>query len=107
MAWDASKTTMTQLTSITNTEQFFTEEVDTNPGEAIHFQFLGDFVGTTDDMIFAVYGTLDASAEQWDTQPICESYQIADTAADEETGSSLGYPVLAIAAKAVGPATEE
>jgi hypothetical protein len=70
MAWGSKNTDATQLTSITDTEQFFDEEVTLGPKEVAHVQIEIDFGGTTDDAIISVYGTLDDATEDWDTQPI-------------------------------------
>ena len=65
MAWGA-KTEATQLTSI-STEQFFDVNILPNPGELVHVEVEVDFVGSpTDDMIVAVYRTLDDTSENWD-----------------------------------------
>lgn len=71
MAW-GSKTNATQLTTIT-TEQFFSTLITLNPGETAHVQVGCDFPATpTDNLIVALYGTLDAASEVWDTEPIVE-----------------------------------
>lgn len=71
MAW-GSKTASTQLTSIT-TEQFFSQTPTLNPGETAHVEVEADFPASpTDNLIVAVYGTLDASSENWDDTPIVE-----------------------------------
>ncbi len=70
MAWGAD-TAMTQLTSITNIEQFFSTLVTLNPREIAHCQADINFVVTpTDDMILSVYTTLDAASEVWDDTPL-------------------------------------
>lgn len=72
MAW-SSKTTSTQLTSISNTEQFFSQTPTSTPRELYHVEVDVNFVVTpTDDMIVAVYTTLDASSENWDDTPFME-----------------------------------
>jgi hypothetical protein len=71
MAWQ-SKVNATQLTSIT-TEQFFNQVITLNPGEMAHVQISADFPATpTDDLIVAVYATLDDSSETWSIQPVME-----------------------------------
>jgi hypothetical protein len=71
MAW-GSKTTATQLTSIT-TEQLFDALVTLNPREMAHVQVEVDFLVTpTDHTIVAVYPTLDDSSEEWDIVPAQE-----------------------------------
>ena len=71
MAW-GSKTTSTQLTSIT-TEQFFSQTPTLNPGETAHVEVEYNPVASpTDNLVVSVYGTLDASAENWDDTPILE-----------------------------------
>lgn len=78
MAW-GSKTTATQLTSIT-TEQFFSATPTLNPGETLHCEVEANPPTTpTDDLIVAVYGTLDASSENWDDTPIMEFIIDKDT----------------------------
>ena len=71
MAW-GSKTNATQLTSIT-TEQFFSTLVTLNPGETAHCEVEANPPATpTDNLIVAIYGTLDASSESWDETPYME-----------------------------------
>ena len=71
MAW-GSKTTSTQLTSVT-TEQFFSQTPTLNPGETTHVEVDADFPASpTDYLVVAVYGTLDDSSENWDDTPILE-----------------------------------
>jgi hypothetical protein len=75
MAW-GSKQTATQLTSIT-TEQFFSfggsSYVSLNPGESAYVQVTADPPATpTDNLLVAVYGTLDASSETSDATPFME-----------------------------------
>ncbi len=65
MAW-GSDTTMTQLTTVSDTEQFFTTFVSLNPREIAHCQADINFAGTTDDMVCSIYTTLDTSSELWD-----------------------------------------
>ena len=69
MAWGA-KVDMTQLTSVSSTEQYFTTFILLNPGELSHLECELDPVGTpTDDMIINLYGTLDDGSENWDDKP--------------------------------------
>lgn len=69
MAW-GSKTGATQLTSISDTEQFFDATPALNPRELCQVEVDVNFVGTpTDDMIISLYGTLDATSEDWDDTP--------------------------------------
>lgn len=76
MAW-GSKTSATQLTSIT-TEQFFSFGGSTvlslNPGEAMHILVKANPVGSpTDHLIVAIYGTLDDATETvWALTPWAE-----------------------------------
>lgn len=71
MAW-GSKTNSTQLTNIT-TEQFFSQTPSLNPGEVCHVEVEYNPVASpTDDLVVAVYGTLDDSSENWDDEPIIE-----------------------------------
>jgi len=70
MAWGA-KTSATQLTSISNTEQFFDQTPTLNPREIAHCEVEANFVTSpTDDMEVNVYATLDASTPNWDDTPI-------------------------------------
>lgn len=70
MAW-GSKTSATQLTSISNTEQFFDQTPTLNPGESAHVQIKFDPVGSpSDDLEVNVYTTLDDSTETWDHIPM-------------------------------------
>ena len=69
MAW-GSKTSATQLTSIT-TEQFFDATPQLNPQEQVHCEVEVDFPTTpTDDAVVSIYGTLDESSENWDDTPL-------------------------------------
>ena len=75
MTW-GSKTSATQLTSITS-EQFFsfggTSWIYLNPGESAHIIVKYNPVGSpTDHLIVAVYPTLDASTQTSDTTPYME-----------------------------------
>lgn len=71
MAWGA-KTSATQLTTIT-TEQFFDQTPTLNPGELLHVEVEANFpVTPTDNLIVAVYGTLDAATENWDDTALME-----------------------------------
>lgn len=67
MAW-GDKTTATQLTTIDDTtEQFFDQTPTLNPGELLHVEIEGNFVGSpTDDLVVNVYTTLDDTSENWD-----------------------------------------
>lgn len=72
MAW-GSKTSATQLTSITTTEQFFDETPQLNPRETAHVEVEVDFQSTpTDGVVVSVYGTLDATSESWDDEPLMQ-----------------------------------
>lgn len=71
MAW-GSKTSATQLTSIT-TEEFFDETPTLNPREIAHCEVTVDFPSSpTDNAVVSVYGTLDDSTEDWDDTPLME-----------------------------------
>lgn len=76
MAW-SSKTSATQLTSIT-TEQFFSTLVTLNPGESADCQVDVNFpVTPTDQGVVSVYSTLDDSSENWDDTPFL-SFQVSN-----------------------------
>lgn len=69
MAW-GSKTSATQLTNITSTEQFFDQTPTLSPGETGHVQVGFDPVaGPTDDLQVNVYGTLDARRRSGTSSP--------------------------------------
>lgn len=69
MAW-GSKQNATQLTSIT-TEVFFDTVVELNPGEwAVCEVEYNPVASPTDNLVVSVYGTMDASSENWDDTPI-------------------------------------
>ncbi len=71
MAW-GSKTNATQLTNIT-TEQFFSETPQLNPRELCHCEVEYNPVASpTDNLVVSVYGTLDATSENWDDTPLME-----------------------------------
>lgn len=79
MAW-GSKTTATQLTTITDTEQFFDQTPTLNPGETAHVQIDFDPVASpTDDLEVNVYGTLDDSTPSWDDVPMMSFIMDKDT----------------------------
>jgi len=69
MSWDSSKTQIASALNVAGTE-LFSSVVTLNPGELIHIQVDGDSGGTTDNLVIAVYTTLDPSSEQWDTVAI-------------------------------------
>ena len=72
MAW-GSKTAATQLTGIGTTEQFFNQTPTLNPGETAHVEV--DFnppASPTSNLQVSVYGTLDASSENWDDTPLMQ-----------------------------------
>lgn len=68
MAW-GSKTQIENAAAVAGTE-LFSDAVSLNPGELSHIQVIGNSNGTTDNLIISVYGTLDASTENWDTVPL-------------------------------------
>ncbi len=78
MTWGAD-TASTQLTSVSDTEQFFTQTPQLNPGEQAHVEVEANPPSTpTDELIVSVYGTLDDSTESWDEVPIL-TFRIANT----------------------------
>lgn len=73
-----SKNAATQLTSVT-TEQFFDDTPQLDPNQIAHIEIIADIEieetpppPPTDDLLVKVYGTLDASSENWDDTPILE-----------------------------------
>lgn len=71
MAW-GSKTSATQLTSIT-TIQYFDSVPTLDPGEWAHVQVDVNFPATpTDHAVVQVFTTLDDSSENWDDTPLHE-----------------------------------
>ena len=84
MAW-GSKTDATQLTSV-STVQYFTTTPTLNPGEVVHCEVQGNSSGTTDNLLVEVFGTLDASGENWDDVPIM-SFEIDCTSGNDEKAS--------------------
>lgn len=61
----------TQLTNVSNTEEFFDQAPILKPGEAVVVQITNTFVGSpTDDLLIAVYGTLDGVT--YDVEPLIE-----------------------------------
>jgi len=69
MAW-GSKTGSTQLTSVVDTEQFFSQTPQLNPGEVCHVEIEANPPATpVDDLLVAVYLTLDDATESWDETP--------------------------------------
>ena len=70
VAW-GSDTSATQLTSV-STEQFFDETPQLAANEFARVQIIGNSSGTTDNLEVKVYSTLDATSENWDTEPIIE-----------------------------------
>ena len=61
----------TQLTSVTNTEQFFAQLLGPfNPGESFEVHIEVDVDATpVDDIQVNLYGALEASSENWDDTP--------------------------------------
>ena len=71
MAW-GSKQTATQLVNVTS-EQVFNQTPTLNPGETAHVEVDVNFPASpTDHAVVAVYGTLDASSENWDDTALME-----------------------------------
>lgn len=69
MPW-GSKTTATQITSITTTTSYFDEEITLGFNEEAHVQVEANLDDTpTAGIVFVVERTLDDTAEQWDTVP--------------------------------------
>lgn len=67
-----SKNAATQLTSVT-TEQFFDDTPQLDPNQIAHIEIEANPPASpTDDLLVKVYGTLDASSENWDDTPILE-----------------------------------
>lgn len=65
------KTASTQLTTLSDTLQYFTNTPQMNPGQTNHEEVECDFASTpTDNLEVQVQGTLDASSESWDETPI-------------------------------------
>ena len=74
MAW-GNKTPFTAVTAVNNTTEEFLESVAMNPYEVCDVQLLIDnehSTTVTDAVIISLYGTLDASSEQWDTVPFMQ-----------------------------------
>lgn len=74
MAW-GGKTDFTAVTAVNNTTEEFLEAVTMNPYEVCDVQLLIDnehASAVTDAAIISLYGTLDASTEQWDTVPFMQ-----------------------------------
>jgi len=67
-AWDAVDSS-TQLTTISDTYQYFDDVVTTTPAESCHMQVDVNYAGTTDLMQVSVFTTLDTSTENWDDVP--------------------------------------
>ena len=66
MAW-GDKVASTQLTSVTSTEQFFSQTPQLSPGETAHVEIeLNPVTSPTDNLVVSVYGTLDTSTQSWD-----------------------------------------
>jgi len=88
IAW-GSKTSATQLTSIT-TEQFFSETPTIEPNQEVHCVVDADFPTTpTDHLIVSVYATLDDTAEAWDDTPITQ-FQIDNGTDPNQVSFVLG-----------------
>lgn len=79
MAWSAI-TAATQLTAVTNSEQFFTTFITLMPGESAEVHVEGTENGSpVDDLQINLYGTLDDATENWDDGPF-QSYIIPASA---------------------------
>lgn len=68
MAW-GSKTQIMTSASVASTAANSTA-VTMTPGELSHVQLIANSNGTTSNLDIGVYGTLDASTENWDTVPL-------------------------------------
>lgn len=65
MSW-SSKTQIITAASVAGTETF-SSSVTLNPGEVAHVEVEADFPASpTDELVVALYGTLDDSSENWD-----------------------------------------
>lgn len=61
-----SKTQIMTAAAVAGTE-LFSSSITLNPGETAHIQVIGNSGGTTDNLIIAVYATLDPDGDNWDT----------------------------------------
>jgi hypothetical protein len=69
MPWSNKTQIMTDV-SVAGSEQF-SSAVTLNPGETAHVEVEADFPALpTDELVVAVYGTLDATSENWDDTAI-------------------------------------
>lgn len=77
MSW-GNKTQIMSDVAVAGTEQF-SGVVLLTPGETAHVEVEADFpAGPTDELVVALYGTLDDSAENWDDTPITK-FNISNT----------------------------
>ena len=60
------KTQIIAAVAVAGTE-LFSSAITLNPGKSAHIQVIGNSNGTTDNLIIAVYGSLDAGGQNWDT----------------------------------------
>ncbi len=63
--WNKKTQIMTAV-AVAGTE-LFSSAITLNPGEKAHIQVIGNSNGTTDNLEIAVYATLDAGGQNWDT----------------------------------------
>lgn len=71
MSW-GSKNQIITSQSVSGTE-VFSSAVTCNPGSEQHVEVEADFPASpTDNLLVRLYGTLDASSENWDDTPIFE-----------------------------------
>lgn len=85
MAWDGSITVIFTAAAVTDTEQY-SDYTSLNPGELSHVRVKAVFTtGTpTDDLEIRIYGTIDASSENSDTEALI-------TTVIEATASATKY----------------
>ena len=81
MAW-GSKTQVMTSQSVVGTE-LFSSAVTLTPKNTVHFEVEANSNGTTDNLTIAVYGTLDASTENYDDVPIM-TFDLDCTSGDDE-----------------------
>ena len=65
MGWGNKVQSLTAA-SVAGTE-LFSAAVILKPGENSHIQIIGNSNGTTDNLVIAIYGTLDDSTQNYDT----------------------------------------
>jgi len=89
MSW-SSESSATQLTGVTDTEQFFDVTPQLNPGEMARVQVEANPPASpTDALVVNVYGTLDGT--NWDDEPI-----LRREIPNDKDPNQVSFPIIGV-----------